>query len=96
MTEPGAGSDTSAIKTSASFDKESNEWILNGEKIFCTNGSLALEESDGFVVVWATIDPGSGRAGMKPFVVESGTHASLLQDQRSRYSEMWRVQQSTI
>ncbi|RMG95303.1 MAG: acyl-CoA dehydrogenase [Chloroflexi bacterium] len=73
MTEPGAGSDTSAIRTTAVLDPETNEWILNGEKIFCTNGSLALEESDGFVVVWATVDPSAGRAGMKPFVVEAGT-----------------------
>lgn len=73
MTEPGAGSDTSAIRTTAYLDQETNEWVLNGEKIFCTNGSLALEESDGFVVVWATIDPAAGRAGMKPFVVEAGT-----------------------
>jgi acyl-CoA dehydrogenase len=73
MTEPSAGSDTSAIRTTAVLDPETNEWILNGEKIFCTNGSLALEESDGFVVVWATVDPSSGRAGMKPFVVEAGT-----------------------
>ncbi len=73
MTESGAGSDTSAITTTAKLDKNSNEWILNGEKIFCTNGSLALEESDGFAVIWATVDPSSGRAGMKPFVIEAGT-----------------------
>lgn len=73
MTEPGAGSDTSAIRTTATLDRDTNEWILNGEKIFCTNGSLALEASNGFVVVWATVDPAAGRAGMKPFVVESGT-----------------------
>lgn len=73
MTEPSAGSDTSNIRTTAVLDEEANEWILNGEKIFCTNGSLALDESDGFVVVWATIDPKAGRAGMKPFVVEAGT-----------------------
>ncbi|MGD2050701.1 MAG: acyl-CoA dehydrogenase family protein [Chloroflexota bacterium] len=73
MTEPGAGSDTSAIRTTADLDLEKNEWILNGEKIFCTSGSLALEESDGLVVVWATVDPPAGRAGMKPFVVEAGT-----------------------
>jgi acyl-CoA dehydrogenase len=47
MTEPSAGSDTSAIRTTAVLDGETNEWVLNGEKIFCTNGSLALEESDG-------------------------------------------------
>jgi acyl-CoA dehydrogenase len=73
MTEPGAGSDTSAIRTTAILDKETNEWVLNGEKIFCTSGSLALEESDGFVVVWATVDAAAGRAGMKSFVVEAGT-----------------------
>jgi acyl-CoA dehydrogenase len=73
MTEPGAGSDTSAIKTTAVLDEDTNEWILNGEKIFCTNGKLALEESNGIVIVWATVDASAGRAGMKPFVVEAGT-----------------------
>ena len=73
MTEPGAGSDTSAIQTTAVLDEAAHEWVLNGEKIFCTNGKLALEESDGIVVVWATVDRSAGRAGMKPFVVEAGT-----------------------
>lgn len=73
MTEPNAGSDTSAIQTTAEFDDENDEWILNGEKIFCTSGGLALEESDGLVIVWATIDRSAGRAGMKPFVVEAGS-----------------------
>jgi acyl-CoA dehydrogenase len=73
MTEPGAGSDTGAIQTTAVFDSEANEWVLNGEKIFCTNGKLALDESNGLVVVWASIDRSAGRAGMRPFVVEAGT-----------------------
>jgi acyl-CoA dehydrogenase len=73
MTESCAGSDTSAIRTKATHDPETNEWVLDGEKIFCTSGSLALTESDGFVVVWATVDAGAGRAGMKPFVVEANT-----------------------
>jgi len=73
MTEPQAGSDTSAIRTSAVLDKETNEWILNGEKIFVTAGQKSLLESDGFVVVWATIDPTAGRAGMRAFVVPAGT-----------------------
>lgn len=73
ITEPGAGSDNSAIRTTAVLDEETNEWILNGEKIFITNGKLALEESDGFCVVWATVDPEAGRAGIKSFVVEAGT-----------------------
>lgn len=73
MTEPQAGSDTSAIRTTAVLDREKNEWVLNGEKIFVTAGHKSLEVTDGFVVVWATIDPSAGRAGMRPFVVESGT-----------------------
>jgi acyl-CoA dehydrogenase len=73
MTEPGAGSDTSAIQTTAVLDEQTNEWVLNGEKIFCTNGKLALDESNGIVVVWATVDRSAGRAGMKPFVIEAGT-----------------------
>ncbi len=72
MTEPGAGSDTSAIQTTAVLDEATNEWILNGEKIFCTTGGLALEQSNGLVIVWATIDREAGRAGMRPFVVEAG------------------------
>ncbi len=73
MTEPGAGSDTSSIQTTARFDEATNEWVINGEKIFCTNGKLALDESNGLVVVWATIDREAGRAGMRPFIVEAGT-----------------------
>ena len=73
MTEPQAGSDTSNIQTTATFDSETNEWVLNGQKIFCTSGTLALEESEGIVVVWATMDKSAGRAGMKPFVVEAKT-----------------------
>jgi acyl-CoA dehydrogenase len=73
MTEPQAGSDTSNIQTTATFDAETNEWILNGQKIFCTSGKLAFEESNGLIVVWATVDKNAGRAGMKPFVVEAGT-----------------------
>jgi acyl-CoA dehydrogenase len=73
MTEPQAGSDTSAIRASALLDKATNEWVLNGEKIFVTAGHKSLLESQGFIVVWATIDPKAGRAGMRSFVVEAGT-----------------------
>ena len=47
--------------------------MINGEKIFITNGWLALEASDGLVVVWATVDKSAGRAGIKSFVVPAGT-----------------------
>ena len=73
MTEPQAGSDTSAIRATAVLDEATNEWVLNGEKIFVTAGQKSLDESDGLVVVWATIDPEAGRAGMRSFVIEAGT-----------------------
>ncbi len=70
ITEPEAGSDTANLRTTAV--KDGNEWVLNGEKIFVTSGKSALEDSEGFVVVWATVDPKAGRAGIKPFIVEHG------------------------
>jgi acyl-CoA dehydrogenase len=73
ITESGAGSDNSAIRTTAVLDKEKNEWILNGEKIFVTCGQKSLEEGKGLVVIWATIDPSAGRAGIRSFVVEANT-----------------------
>jgi len=72
ITEADAGSDNSAIRTTAVLDKEKNEWILNGEKIFVTCGQKSLEEGNGLVVIWATIDPTAGRAGIRSFVVEAG------------------------
>ena len=77
ITEAGAGSDNSAIRTRAVLDEKANEWILNGEKIFVTSGDKAFTEYEklgkGFIVVWATIDPSAGRAGLRAFVVEGGT-----------------------
>ena len=73
MTEPQAGSDTANIRTTAKLSEDGKEWILNGEKIFVTNGLMAAQESPGIVVVWATVAPGTGRAGMKAFVVEANT-----------------------
>lgn len=73
MTESQCGSDTSAIRTSAVLDPDTNEWVINGEKIFVTGGKMSLEEGDGLVVIWATIDPAAGRAGMRSFVIEAGT-----------------------
>jgi acyl-CoA dehydrogenase len=71
MTEPHCGSDTAAIRTTAVRDNGC--WVLNGEKIFVTSGHKSMLDSDGLMVVWATVDPQAGRAGMKPFVVEAGT-----------------------
>jgi acyl-CoA dehydrogenase len=77
MTEAGAGSDTASIRTRAVLDEKTNEWVINGEKIFVTAGDKSLTEYEklgrGFIVVWASIDPSAGRAGMRAFVVEAGT-----------------------
>jgi acyl-CoA dehydrogenase len=77
MTEAGAGSDTASIRTRAVLDENTEEWILNGEKIFVTSGDKAITAYEklgrGFIVVWASIDPSAGRAGMRAFVVEAGT-----------------------
>ncbi|RZQ60772.1 acyl-CoA dehydrogenase family protein [Amycolatopsis suaedae] len=66
ITEPGCGSDSAAITTTARLDGD--EYVLNGEKIFVTAG----ERADS-VVVWATLDRSKGRAAIKSFVVEKGT-----------------------
>jgi acyl-CoA dehydrogenase len=66
ITEPGCGSDSAAIRTTAVRDGE--DYVLNGEKIYVTSG----ERCDA-VVVWATLDRSKGRAAIKSFVVEKGT-----------------------
>jgi acyl-CoA dehydrogenase len=66
ITEPGTGSDSASIRTTAVLDGD--EYVLNGEKIFVTAG----ERSDA-VVVWATLDKDLGRAAIKSFVVPKGT-----------------------
>ena len=66
ITEPGCGSDSAAIRTTAI--KDGNDYIINGEKIFVTCG----ERADS-VVVWATLDKKLGRAAIKSFVVPKGT-----------------------
>jgi len=71
ITEPHFGSDSAAVATTAVRDGD--HWVLNGTKIFCTAGEMAAEKSEGFVVVWATLDKTAGRAGIKPFVVEHDT-----------------------
>ncbi|GAA1890536.1 acyl-CoA dehydrogenase family protein [Lapillicoccus jejuensis] len=66
ITEPGTGSDSASITTTAVRDGD--EYVLNGEKIYVTAG----ERSDA-VVVWATLDRSLGRAAIKSFVVPKGT-----------------------
>lgn len=64
MTEPGAGSDVQAIRTNAV--KDGDGWVLNGSKIFITNGMLA-----DMVIVAAITDPGKGAKGTSLFIVDA-------------------------
>jgi acyl-CoA dehydrogenase len=62
ITEPGFGSDSAAVSTTAKLDGD--EYVINGEKIFVTAGSRASH-----IVVWATLDKSKGRAAIKSFIV---------------------------
>lgn len=64
MTEPGTGSDVQAIRTNAVRDGD--EWVLNGSKIFITNGMHA-----DLVIVAAITDPGKGAKGTSLFLVDT-------------------------
>ena len=66
VTEAGAGSDVKALRTTAKRDGD--DWIINGTKIFISNGGIA----DVNVVV-ATVDPALGHRGQASFVVPKGT-----------------------
>ncbi len=66
VTEPQAGSDVKSLKTTAVRDGD--EWVLNGTKVFITNGGIA----DVHVIV-AAVDPTLGTRGQASFVVEKGT-----------------------
>jgi acyl-CoA dehydrogenase len=68
ITEPGAGSDPANIRTTATFDRETGEWILNGEKIFISQAQSA----DAAMVFSRFIAP-DGSRGMTTFLVEKGT-----------------------
>lgn len=65
LTEAEAGSDAAALKTKAR--KEGDYWVLNGSKLFITNGSLAE-----ILVVMAVTDPVKKRKGISAFILEKG------------------------
>ncbi|HEX2772667.1 MAG TPA: acyl-CoA dehydrogenase family protein [Micromonosporaceae bacterium] len=67
-TEPEAGSDVAAIRTRAIYDEAADEWILNGQKAYATNGGIAAVH-----VVTAVVDPTLGSRGQAAFVVPPGT-----------------------
>ncbi len=72
LTEPGAGSDPAAMKTTAVKDGDS--WVLNGTKIFISSGTFA-----GVFVVWAVTDPQADKGkGISVFLVEPGTEGFTI------------------
>src|SRR5436190_14105860 len=66
VTEPQAGSDVKSLRTTAKRDGD--EWVLNGTKVFISNGGIA-----DVTVVVATVDPELGHRGQASFVVPKGT-----------------------
>lgn len=68
LTEPNAGSDAAAVKTTAILDPETNEYVMNGTKCFITGGSRAE-----VLVIFALTDPKKGLKGMSAIIVESST-----------------------
>jgi acyl-CoA dehydrogenase len=66
--EPDAGSDVSAIRTTAKYDEAKDEWVINGQKAWATNGGIA----DVHVVI-ASVDRDLGSRGHAAFVIPPGT-----------------------
>jgi alkylation response protein AidB-like acyl-CoA dehydrogenase len=76
VTEPGAGSDVSSLRTRAVRDGD--DWVLNGQKVFITNGGIA-----NLHVIVATVDPALGHRGQASFVIPPGT-PGLRQGKKER------------
>ncbi len=68
VSEPDAGSDVSALRTRARYDEAKDEWVLNGQKAWATNGGIANVH-----VVIASVDPELGARGQAGFVIGPDT-----------------------
>ncbi len=68
VSEPDAGSDVSALKTRAVYYASKDEWVINGQKTWASNGGIAAVH-----VVVATVEPGLAARGQASFVVPPGT-----------------------
>lgn len=66
LTEPQAGSDAAGLKTTAV--KDGNSWVINGQKMWITSGSIA-----DVILVAAVTEPSRGAHGISNFIVEKGT-----------------------
>lgn len=68
LTEPGAGSDAGAVRTTAILDEATGEYVINGRKCFITGGSIA-----DVVALIASTDPSQKIKGLSCIIVEKGT-----------------------
>jgi acyl-CoA dehydrogenase len=68
VSEPDAGSDVSALRTRAKYDATQDEWVLNGQKAWATNGGIASVH-----VVVASVDSELGARGQAAFVIPPAT-----------------------
>lgn len=66
LTEPGAGSDLQGIQTKA--EKDGDEWVINGSKMWCTNASIAE-----YIITLARTDPGGGSRSLSMILVPTDT-----------------------
>ena len=76
LSEPGAGSDPAAMRTTAT--RTAHGWRIDGTKQWITTGDHA-----GVMIVWAVTDPGAGHGGISAFIVDSkahGLHVARLED----------------
>jgi acyl-CoA dehydrogenase len=68
VSEPDAGSDVSSLRTRARYDEAKDEWVINGQKAWATNGGIA-----GVHVIIASVDPELGARGQAGFIIPPGT-----------------------
>lgn len=73
LTEPNAGTDAAGQQTTAIFDEKTNEWIINGSKIFITNAGYAH-----VYVIFAMTDKSLGLKGISAFIIEARTSVADL------------------
>src|SRR5215210_6869970 len=72
--EPDAGSDVSAVRTTAKYDEAKDEWVINGQKAWATNGGIA----DVHVVI-ASVDRELGSRGHAAFVISKDETEGITQ-----------------